>query len=280
MDRYAVMGHPVSHSRSPQIHALFARATGQSLIYERIGPELDQFEAAVARFRAEGGKGLNITLPFKERAFALADARSARAKAAGAANTLDFRDGQVFADNTDGVGLVRDLVQNQHTPLKQQNILLLGAGGAARGVVLPLLAEHPARLVIANRTAARALTILAELKASGAIADDLLDRAEACGLDAIPGAQFEVVINATSSSLTGTAPEVPQRVFGTDTLAYDMVYGKGLTPFLKLAQAQGVSLLVDGLGMLVEQAAESFYLWRHVFPPTAPVLQQLRAELE
>ncbi len=280
MDRYAVMGHPVSHSRSPQIHALFAKATGQFLTYERMAPELDQFEAAVARFRAEGGKGLNITLPFKERAFALADAQSARAKAAGAANTLEFRDGQVFADNTDGVGLVRDLVQNRHATLKQRNILLLGAGGAARGVVLPLLAERPARLVIANRTAARALTVLAELKASGTIADDLQDRAEACGLEAIPGVQFEIVINATSSSLTGTAPEVPQRVFGAHTLAYDMVYGKGLTPFLKLAQAQGVSRLADGLGMLVEQAAESFYLWRHVFPPTAPVLQQLRAELE
>ncbi|MHB8353774.1 MAG: shikimate dehydrogenase [Burkholderiales bacterium] len=279
MDRYAVMGHPVSHSRSPQIHALFAKATGQALTYVRIGPELDQFEAAVVTFRDEGGKGLNITLPFKERAFALADFSSARAKAAGAANTLVFRDGQIFADNTDGVGLVRDLVQNQHITLKGRNILLLGAGGAARGVIQSLLAEYPARLVVANRTMARALTILAALKVSGAIADGLLNRAEACGLDAIPGAHFEVIINATSSSLTGTAPEVPKRVFGADTLAYDMVYGKGLTPFLKLAQVQGAPLLVDGLGMLVEQAAESFYLWRRVFPPTAPVLQLLRAEL-
>ncbi len=278
MDRYAVMGHPVSHSRSPQIHALFAKATGQSLTYERIGPELEQFEAAVATFRAAGGKGLNITLPFKERAFALADSRAPRAMAAGAANTLYFRNGQIFADNTDGVGLVRDLVQNQHITLKQRHILLLGAGGAARGVLQPLLAARPARLVIANRTVARALTILAELKASGAVDDDLLARAETCGLDAISGAQFEVVINATSSSLMGTAPEVPLRVFGPHTLAYDMAYGKGLTPFLKLAQAQGASL-TDGLGMLVEQAAESFYLWRHVFPPTAPVLQLLRAEL-
>jgi shikimate dehydrogenase len=279
MDRYAVMGHPVSHSRSPQIHALFAKATGQAMTYERIGPEPDQFEAAVARFRAEGGKGLNITLPFKERAFALADSRTDRAKAAGAANTLDFRNGQIFADNTDGVGLVRDLVQNQHIPLHQRNILLLGAGGAARGVVQPLLAESPARLVIANRTVARAIAILAELKASGAMGGDLLDRAEACALNAIPGTHFEVVINATSSSLTGAVPEVPHSVFGPQTLAYDMMYGKGLTPFLTLAKAQGASFLADGLGMLVEQAAESFYLWRHVFPPTAPVLQQLRTEL-
>ena len=273
------MGHPVSHSRSPQIHALFAKATGQALTYERIGPEPNQFEAAVARFRAEGGKGLNITLPFKERAFALADIQTDRAKASGAANTLDFRNEEVFADNTDGVGLVRDLVQNQRIALEQRNILLLGAGGAARGVVQPLLAERPTRLVIANRTAARAIAILAELRASGAIGDDLLDRAVACGLDDIPKMHFELVINATSSSLTGAAPVIPNGVFGPETLAYDMMYGKGLTPFLKLAKAQGAPFLADGLGMLVEQAAESFYLWRHVFPPTAPVLQQLRNEL-
>ncbi len=279
MDRYAVMGHPVSHSRSPQIHAQFAKATGQVMTYERIDPEPDRFEAAVARFRSEGGKGLNITLPFKERAFALADGHTARAGAAGAANTLDFRDGQVFADNTDGVGLVRDIVQNQRFMLQQKHILLLGAGGAARGVVLPLLAEQPARLVVANRTAARAFAILAALKTSGTIADDLMRRAEACGLEAIPAQPFDVVINATSSSLTGAVPEVPQGVFGPRTLAYDMMYGRGQTPFLKLAQTQGAPYLADGLGMLVEQAAESFYLWRHVLPATAAVLQQLRAEL-
>ena len=279
MDRYAVMGHPVSHSRSPQIHALFAKATGQLMTYERIDPEPDRFEAAVARFRSEGGKGLNITLPFKERAFALADGQTARASAAGAANTLDFREGQVFADNTDGVGLVRDIVQNQRFMLQQKHILLLGAGGAARGVVLPLLAEQPARLVVANRTAARAFAILSELKASGTITDDLMRRAEACGLEDIPAEPFDVVINATSSSLTGAVPEVPQGVFGPHTLAYDMMYGRGQTPFLKLAQANGAPHLADGLGMLVEQAAESFYLWRHVLPATAAVLQQLRAEL-
>jgi shikimate dehydrogenase len=279
MDRYAVMGHPVSHSRSPQIHALFAKATGQLMTYERIDPEPDRFEAAVARFRSEGGKGLNITLPFKERAFALADGLTARASAAGAANTLDFREGQVFADNTDGVGLVRDIVQNQRFMLQQKHILLLGAGGAARGVVLPLLAEQPARLVVANRTAARAFAILSELKASGTITDDLMRRAEACVLEDIPAEPFDVVINATSSSLTGAVPEVPQGVFGPLTLAYDMMYGRGQTPFLRLAQANGASHLADGLGMLVEQAAESFYLWRHVLPATAAVLQQLRAEL-
>ena len=249
------------------------------MTYERIDPEPDQFEMAVARFRNEGGKGLNITLPFKERAFALADCQTARARAAGAANTLEFRDGQVFADNTDGVGLVRDLVQNQRFMLQQKHILLLGAGGAARGVVLPLLAEQPARLVVANRTAARAIAILADLKASCTIAGDLMRRAEACGLEAIPAVPFDVVLNATSSSLTGAVPEVPLGVFGPRSLAYDMMYGQGLTPFLRMAQAHGAPYLADGLGMLVEQAAESFYLWRHVRPVTAAVLQQLRAEL-
>ncbi len=280
MDRYAVMGHPVSHSRSPQIHALFAKATGQEMVYERIGPEPDQFEAAVAKFRDEGGKGLNITLPFKERAFALADVQSVRAKAAGAANTLTFRDGRILADNTDGVGLVRDLVQNHCIQLKQKNVLLLGAGGAARGVIVPLLAERPTRLIIANRTPARAFAILEALITSGAVPQEYLQCCQVCGLDAIPGVHFDVVINATSSSLTGAVPEVPEAVFGPGTSAYDMVYGKGLTPFLRLAQARGATFLADGLGMLVEQAAESFYIWRHVFPPTGPVLQQLRTELE
>ncbi|MDE2258807.1 MAG: shikimate dehydrogenase [Betaproteobacteria bacterium] len=280
MDRYAVIGHPVAHSRSPQIHTLFAEATRQDMCYERIGPELDQFEVAVTQFMAEGGKGLNVTLPFKERAFALADVQSARARAAGAANTLTFYKGEIFADNTDGVGLVRDIVQNQHFTLAHRSILLLGAGGAARGVIQLLLAEGPIRLIIANRTAGRALTVLSELRASGVVSEDLLAHCQACGLESISAEHFDVVINATSSSLSGgSTPGVPAEVFGPETLAYDMVYGKGLTPFLALARTHGALLLSDGLGMLVEQAAESFYLWRNVFPHTAPVLQQLRVEL-
>ncbi len=280
MDRYGVIGNPVAHSSSPQIHALFAKATQQDMCYERIGPELEQFEVAVTQFMAEGGKGLNVTLPFKERAFALADVRSTPARAAGAANTLTFRDGKIFADNTDGVGLVRDILQNRHATLAHRSILLIGAGGAARGVIQPLLAESPARLTIANRTANRALTVLSQLRASGVVSEDLLANCEACGLESILAEHFDLVINATSSSLSGgSAPAVPVEVFGPDTLAYDMVYGKGLTPFLTMARRQGTKFLSDGLGMLVEQAAESFYLWRKVFPHTAPVLHQLRVEL-
>ncbi|MDE1990211.1 MAG: shikimate dehydrogenase [Betaproteobacteria bacterium] len=279
MDRYAVMGHPVAHSRSPQIHALFAHATGQHMVYERIGPDPEGFEEAVARFRAEGGKGLNITLPFKERAYALADRHSGRAQAAGAANTLDFRAGDIYADNTDGVGLVRDLQRNLDCDLQGRSVLLLGAGGAARGVVEPLLAAGAARLVVANRTPARAEVLLGELRQSGAIAPDRMNRCLACGLDAIPRDSYDFVINATSGSLSGEVPRLPDWVFGPRTLAYDMVYGKGCTAFMAFATQRGAARAVDGLGMLVEQAAESFHLWRGVYPDTAPVLQRLRAEL-
>ena len=273
------MGHPVTHSRSPQIHALFAKATGQQMVYERIGPAPDAFEQAVARFRAEGGKGLNITLPFKERAYALADRHSGRAQASGAANTLDFRAGDIYADNTDGVGLVRDLQRNLDCGLQGRNILLLGAGGAARGVVEPLLEAGAARLVVANRTPSRAEVLLGALRQSGAIAPDCMSRCLACGLDGIPRDSYDFIINATSGSLSGEVPRLPDWVFGPRTLAYDMVYGKGCTAFMALARQKGAARAVDGLGMLVEQAAESFHLWRGVYPDTAPVLQLLRAEL-
>ncbi|MDE1941888.1 MAG: shikimate dehydrogenase [Betaproteobacteria bacterium] len=279
MDRYAVMGYPVAHSLSPQIHALFAKATGQPMVYERIGPHPEAFEEAVAQFRSQGGKGLNITLPFKERAYALADRRSARAQAAGAANTLDFRAGDIYADNTDGVGLVRDLERNLGCKLLGRSVLLLGAGGAARGVVEPLLAAGVTRLVVANRTPSRAEILLDQLRHSGGIAPDRMSHCMACGLDGIPQGSYHFIINATSGSLSGEVPALPGWVFGPQALAYDMVYGKGSTPFMTLARDQGVARSVDGLGMLVEQAAESFHLWRGVYPETAPVLQLLRAEL-
>ena len=279
MDRYAVMGYPVTHSRSPQIHALFAKATGQSMSYERIGPSPDEFEAAVARFRSEGGKGMNVTLPFKERAFALADSRSERALSAAAANTLVFREGGIYADNTDGVGLVRDLERNLQCDLRSRSVLLVGAGGAARGVVGPLLEALPACLVIANRTASRAVSLLEQLRRAGGIPADRLALCQACGLERIPAGPYDFVINATSSSLAGEVPALPRAVFGPRTFAYDMMYGKGSTPFLDYARAQGALRTADGLGMLVEQAAESFHLWRGVYPDTAPVLQRLRAEL-
>jgi shikimate dehydrogenase len=279
MDRYAVVGHPVSHSRSPRIHALFAEATGQILEYGLLPADLDQFESAVSQFRAEGGKGLNVTLPFKERAFALATSASSRAKAAGAANTLHFKNGDIFADNTDGAGLVRDLTCNLSKNLEGTRILLIGAGGAARGVVQPLLAEHPALLVIANRTPGRAHALREALSESGAIPPEWLDRCKACGFDAIPEGDYDLVINATSSSLSHEAPAIPERVYGPRTLAYDMVYGKGITPFLEIALASGAGRVADGLGMLVEQAAESFLLWRGVRPETASVLQRLRKEM-
>ena len=277
MDRYAAIGQPVNHSRSPRIHAMFATAAHHTLTYERIEPAQDEFEAAVALFRAQGGCGLNVTLPFKERAYALADQSSIRARAAGAANTLMFSSKGVFADNTDGAGLVRDLRLNLGVTLKGARILLLGAGGAARGVVGPLLDQEPALLVIANRTAARALQLREALQASGAITPLWLSRCQACGLEEIPKGVFDVVINATSSSLDGSVPNIPPSVFGPHTVAYDMVYAQS-TPFIEMAHNLGSLRAVDGLGMLVEQAAESFHLWRGIYPDTAAVLRQLRAE--
>lgn len=269
-DRYAVIGHPVTHSRSPWIHARFARATGQDLEYSRIAAPLDGFERAVDAFRAAGGRGANVTLPFKEAACRYSTELSARARAAQAVNTLQFEGARVYGDNTDGAGLLRDLTFNLARTVASQSVLLLGAGGAARGVLAPLLEAGPARLVIANRTLPRALALVAEFSAvaSGT-------RLEARGYEALAGAAFDLVINATSAGLSGEALAVPASVFRRDALAYDMVYGRD-TPFLALARSAGVASS-DGLGMLVEQAAESFLLWRGIRPETAPVLAALRA---
>ena len=264
-DRYAVFGHPIAHSKSPQIHAAFARQTGQDMRYDAILAPLDGFAASVAAFIAAGGRGANVTVPFKEEAFKLAGRLSPRAQRAGAVNTLIFNDG-ILGDNTDGAGLVADLTRNLNRSLAGKRILLLGAGGAARGVIEPLLEQQPAALVIANRTVSRAQQ-LADLFGHGVIA---------CGFDAAETrTPFDVVINATAASLAGELPPLSPQLFTANTLAYDMMYGRD-TPFLTFARARGAAT-ADGLGMLVEQAAEAFYLWRGVRPDTAPVIASLRA---
>jgi shikimate dehydrogenase len=264
-DRYAVIGNPVAHSKSPWIHAEFARATGQDMDYGRIEAPLEGFERAVDEFRAAGGRGANVTLPFKERAFRYCSAPSARAQAAQAVNTLVFEGGTVRGDNTDGAGLVRDLGVNCGRRIAGSRILLLGAGGAARGVLAPLAQAGAAHIVIANRTVARAQALAASL-AEFAVS--------ACGYDVLAGQSFDLVINATSAGLEGAAPPLPAGVFARGALAYEMVYGRD-TPFLAMARAAGAEAC-DGTGMLVEQAAESFFLWRGVRPDTAAVLAALR----
>lgn len=269
-DRYAVVGNPIAHSKSPQIHAAFARLTLQDMTYEAVLAPVDGFAATVRAFIAAGGCGMNVTVPFKLEAYALADTRSPRAEAAKAVNTLVFSPAGIHGDNTDGLGLVVDLTRNLGCPLAGKRLLLLGAGGAARGVLLPLLAEAPALLCLANRTADKARALQAEFAARAGAC-----RLEAGGFAELAGRQFDLVINATAASLAEEAPALPDGLYAPGSLAYDMVYGRE-TPFLAAARAQGAGRRADGLGMLVEQAAESFFLWRGVRPPTAPVLAQLR----
>jgi len=268
MDRYVVIGNPVAHSLSPDIHARFAAQTGEALEYGRLLVPEGAFAEQARAFFADGGRGANVTLPFKVDAFEFADSASERARIAGAANFLMARDAGIFADNTDGAGLVADLGRNLHVALRGASILLVGAGGAARGVVAPLLGERPARLVIANRTLARAQELAQRFGALGNM--------EACALDAIPGARFDVVLNATSTSTRGEALALPAGTIGKETLAYDMAYGRAARAFVARAQALGARAS-DGLGMLVEQAAESFLAWRGKRPETAGVLAELRA---
>jgi shikimate dehydrogenase len=270
-DLYCVFGNPVGHSRSPAIHAAFAAASGEDLCYEaRLAP-VDGFSAAVAGFVAGGGKGANVTVPFKEEAYRLSDRLSERAARAGAVNTLVFRKDGIFGDNTDGAGLVQDITTNLGFALSGRRILLLGAGGAARGVIGPLLAQGPASLHIANRSADKA-QLLARVFA---------DMAPISGgsFSELAGKSFDLVINATSASLAGESLPLPAGLFAPGALAYDMMYGKGETPFLQLARAQGAVQCADGLGMLVEQAAEAFFVWRGVRPPTATVLADLRRQI-
>lgn len=271
-DRYAVFGNPIAHSKSPQIHAAFARQTGQDLTYEALLAPLDGFAAAVSAFRAAGGKGANVTVPFKLEAFALSDRCAPRARAAGAVNTLSFAADGIHGDNTDGIGLAVDLTRNLGCSLEGKRVLLLGAGGAARGVVLPLLEQRPAGLIIANRTVSKAQQLRDLFRG-----DDGSSAITACGFNDLAGSQFDVIINATAASLSDEAPPLPEGLYAPGSLAYDMVYGKGPTPFLRAAQAQGAARLTDGLGMLVEQAAEAFRIWRGVRPDSAAVLAALRS---
>ncbi|MDR0478993.1 MAG: shikimate dehydrogenase [Burkholderiaceae bacterium] len=281
-DRYAVIGHPIAHSQSPRIHGLFAQATGQDLTYEAIdgGGQPGGFARALENFRAAGGRGMNVTLPFKLEALACADDANDTARLAGAANALRFEAGRIQACNFDGAGLVRDIMVNLSMPLAGADVLILGAGGAARGVILPIAQVGARRMLIANRTADKAWQLATEFAPHVATADNCCAIAGA-GFDAVElaGAPFSIVINATSASLSGAAPAIPDRALAGARLAYDMVYGKGLTPFLRQAQNVGAQRIADGIGMLVEQAAEAFAWWRGIRPDTGPVIEQLAKPL-
>ena len=270
-DRYAVMGHPIAHSKSPFIHRRFAVQTGEPVAYDALLVEPDGFRSAVEHFRAQGGRGLNVTIPFKEEAFALASRRTGRAERAGAVNTLWFEGAAVCGDNTDGIGLVRDLTRNLLVEVEACSVLLLGAGGAARGVIGPLLDENPRRIAIANRTASRAVELAGQFAPQGPVS--------AVALDALPAGGFDIVINATAASLAGELPPLPRGTLHTGGVAYDTAYAANPTPFVEWGTREGASVATDGLGMLVEQAAESFRLWRGREPSTVPVIDALRAHL-
>jgi shikimate dehydrogenase len=267
-DRYAVIGNPIAHSKSPVIHAAFALQTGQDLTYERILGPVDGFKVAVGTFRAEGGRGLSVTLPFKLEACAYATDLSDRAQAAGAVNTLKFEGADTFGDNTDGAGLVRDVQGNLGVTLRGKRVLIAGAGGAAQGLVVPMFASGVAELVVANRTQSKAETLAVRFAARGPV--------RASSFEALVAQRFDVVINATAASIGGECPPLPAEIFEDCSLAYELMYGRGTTPFMQQALAAGAGRVADGLGMLVEQAAEAFELWRGVRPDTAPVLVLLR----
>ena len=269
-DLYAVVGNPIGHSKSPQIHSAFAAQTRQDLLYTAQLVPLDSFELALDKFFKHGGCGVNVTVPFKENAWRYADEFTPRAQRAQAVNTLKkMSDGSILADNTDGVGLVRDLTVNHGVTLTGKRILLLGAGGAVRGVLQPILEQQPAELIIANRTLSKAQTLAA------AFAD--LGNIKAAAFDALNGS-FDVIINGTSASLSGDLPPLSPAVLTAETVCYDMMYSTQTTVFNQWALDNGVGKVIDGLGMLVEQAAEAFALWREVRPETATVITVLRGE--
>lgn len=266
-DRYCVIGNPIAHSKSPEIHAVFAAQTGQDIHYARCLAPLDGFAETVRDLAAQGYRGANVTVPFKIEAFTLATRLSERARAAGAVNTLTFANGEIVGDNTDGPGLVADIVRNAGVALANKRILLLGAGGAARGIMLPFIEQGPQSILVANRTRATAETLVASFGGHGAAL-------AACGFDEVAG-PYDIVINATSSSLSAEMPPVPPSAFARGTLALDMMYGSAPSPFMLFAAGQGAATR-DGLGMLVEQAAEAFAVWRGVRPETRDVFTQLR----
>jgi shikimate dehydrogenase len=269
---YCVMGNPVAHSRSPWIHARFAELTGEAVVYDRLHVELEGFTAAVQAFRARGGKGCNVTVPFKLEAAALATAHSGRAQLAQACNTLKFTPDGIYGDNTDGAGLVQDITQHAGQAIAGRDVLLIGAGGASAGVLGPLVEAGARRIVVANRTVAKAQALVDRHAPLAAPRGSVLS---ACGLDAVPG-RYDIVVNASASSLAGAGVPVAAGVLAEGALAVDMMYGPAAAPFLAWARAHGARAR-DGLGMLVEQAAESFALWRGVRPPSAQVLAELRA---
>jgi shikimate dehydrogenase len=271
-DNYAVMGNPINHSKSPQIHAAFAAQTGQRIDYSATQVDPGGFEQAVGNFFAHGGKGLNITVPFKREAWALAAELGVEAKLAGAVNTLLMnKDGQLVGRNTDGTGLVRDILDNHNSRIEGKRILLVGAGGAARGVLQPLLAEKPVQLVIANRTASRALELAADFSAQQTV--------KGGGFEDIGEQPFDLIINASAASLQGEMPPLPSSCCNATSVCYDMMYGAKATVFMQWAQQHHAHKSIDGLGMLVEQAAESFFHWHGIRPETAAVIQAMRAEL-
>ncbi|KVD12947.1 shikimate dehydrogenase [Burkholderia ubonensis] len=270
-DQYAVIGNPIGHTKSPLIHGLFAQETRQDISYTAIEGPIEPagaFAAAVRAFFEDGGKGINVTAPFKLDAFAMSDERSERAMLAGAANALKFDGGRILADNFDGIGLVRDIEANLHLPMAGKRVLVLGAGGAARGALLPFLEAAPAELVIANRDVDKARALAAQVAGRGSVvAVSYADLARM--------GRFDLVVNATSASLTGDLPPVPPSVFSPAGTAYELAYGKRLTPFLRLAKNAGVHGIADGVGMLVEQAAEAFAWWRGIRPETSSVIDRL-----
>jgi shikimate dehydrogenase len=269
MDKYAVIGNPIEHSKSPLIHAAFAEQTGESIEYGRILGNPDDFPGDVRKFLAEGGQGLNVTVPFKEEAWRLADELSPRAHTAGAVNTLIRLDNNLLqGDNTDGIGLVRDLSVNQGFRFRDKRILMLGAGGAVRGVMRPLLEQNPKRIVIANRTPSKAYSLAHGLTQLGQVAG--------CGFEELEGMQFDLIINGTSSGLEGEVPAIPDTLLSKGGWCYDMLYSNDATPFQVWGREHNAAKSLDGLGMLVEQAAESFQLWRGVLPETSEVIRSLR----
>lgn len=269
MDKYCVFGNPIKQSRSPFIHKSFAKTTNQALHYDICFVELNSFTEAVNNFIAKEGKGANVTAPFKEQAMSMCDELTEHAKFSGAVNTLTFKNGKIYGDTTDGVGLVNDLLAN-NVCIKNSRLLLLGAGGASKGVVLPLLNQNPQSLTIANRTVSKAEAIVKQYT------DQPLT---ACSFDEANKQEFDIIINATSAGLTGHGIPIEEKLITPNCVCYDMTYGKELTPFLQKAQELNAKNVIDGLGMLVGQAAESFEIWRGVKPSVEPVLNALRASL-
>ena len=271
IDHYAVFGSPIKHSKSPRIHKLFAEQTQQALIYEAQEVNAEQFSSSVSSFFAHGGKGLNCTLPLKELAWAYADVKTERAELSKAVNTLALRsDGSILGDNTDGVGLLTDLMNNHQVSLKNRNVLILGAGGASRGIILPILEQKVASLVIANRTIDKAINLTNEFEHKGIV--------KSCDFDDLAHQQFDLIINATSSSLSNEIPPLPENILSNTGVCYDLAYGNEPTAFVRWGQKNQALKSLDGLGMLVEQAAEAFFIWRGVRPITRDVIRLLNAE--